>query len=116
MVLPLRIAIFAAIVIYFIILSYLLKHKSLNLKYTLLWIFAGVVMMIIATFPDLFITLIKSIGIKDTNIGILAIILFLVLVLLMSLTSIVSKLNEKNKILVQKVALIEKRVRELENR
>ena len=44
----LRITLIIAVVCYFIIILYFLKQKALNLKYTLLWIVAGLVMGILA--------------------------------------------------------------------
>lgn len=50
---------------------------------------------------------------EPTN-ALFAFMFFCVIIILMSITAIVSKLNEKNKRLIQSVALLEKRVRELE--
>ncbi len=72
-------------------------------------------MLFIAMFPDLAINIIHKLGIIDTNIGILAIVLFLLMLIVMSLSSIVSKLDVQNKKLVQKIALMEYRLRNLED-
>lgn len=71
-------------------------------------------MMVI--FPDFIIGLIHLIGIIDTNVGILAIALFILMLISISLTSIVSKLNMQNKRLIQTVALMEYRIRVLEEK
>jgi hypothetical protein len=86
------------------------------LKYTLLWLLAGVVMLIIICIPEAIIKLTRAIGVIDTNIGILAIVIFMLIVILMSITSIVSKIDEKNKKLVQTIALLEYKVLELEKK
>lgn len=103
------------ILVYFCILIYLIKIKSLNLKYTLLWIISGILMLIVAIFPKIMITITSFLGIIDTTNGLFALMLFFVLIILMSITAIVSKMKEKNKQLIQQCALLEKRVRELEN-
>lgn len=110
----LRATLFFAVLLYFLWIFILLKKKSLQLKYTLLWLLFGLVMLIILINPQFFISLIRKIGILDTNIGALAAVLFMVIVILMSFTSVISILDEKNKRLVQHVALLEKRIRELE--
>ncbi|WP_195980086.1 DUF2304 family protein [Clostridium butyricum] len=111
----LQISLIIGVLIYFYILFYLMKRKSLNLKYTLLWIFLGITMQIIAIFPNIMIQVTKIIGIADVTNGLFSIILFFILIILMSITSIVSKMNEKNKLLIQQCALLEMRVRYLEN-
>jgi len=110
----LQISFIIGILIYFYILFYLIKKKSLNLKYTLLWIFSGLVMLIVVIFPEIMINITKILGIIDVTNGLFALILFFILLILMSITSIVSSMKEKNKQLIQRCALLEKRVRELE--
>jgi len=111
----LQISLISAMLIYFYILFYLIKKKSLNLKYTLLWIFSGLIMLIVAVFPNIMICITSFLGIVDVTNAVFALILFFVLIILMSITGIVSKMKEKNKQLVQQCALLEKRVRGLEN-
>lgn len=110
----LQISLIAGIIVYFYILFYLIKKKSLNLKYTLLWIFSGSIMLIIAIFPQIIISFTHILGIIDVTNGLFAIMIFFILIILMSITGIVSKLKERNKKLIQECALLEKRVRELE--
>ena len=103
-----------AIVVYFILLWMLLRKRSLNLKYTLLWIFSGVVMLIMGAFPKILSWLSSQVGIETPTNALFAIMFFCVIIILMSLTAIVSKLNEKTKRLIQTIAILEKRIRELE--
>jgi Uncharacterized conserved protein (DUF2304). len=100
--------------IYFFILFGLIKRKSLDLKYTLLWIFSGLIMLFITIFPKVMINITKLLGIVDVTNGLFALVLFFVLIILISITGIVSKMKQRNKQLIQEYALLEKRVRELE--
>ncbi len=109
----LMISLLAAIILYFIILFNLLKNKKLNLKYTLLWFLLGAVMIVLVLFPKILDSF-KFIGIVEPINGLFAVLIFCLLMILMSITSIVSKLNEKNKTLIQEFAMLEKRIRELE--
>lgn len=104
------------IVFYFAAIFYLLKKKALTLKYTLMWILLGVIMVVIAIFPALLKKLSILVGISTPSNALFAVILFAILLILMALTSIISGLNEKNIKLIQSVALLEKRVRELEKK
>ena len=49
----LRVLLLIAVCIYFIMVFCLLRRKTLNLKYTLLWLASGSVMLILALFPQL---------------------------------------------------------------
>ena len=110
----LRMVMLVAIVIYFSLLLHLLKKKSLNLKYTLLWIFSGLLMMLLAVFPQVLNWFASFVGVYEPTNALFAIIFFCIIIILMSLTSIVSKMNEKIKRIIQTIALVEKRVREVE--
>ena len=110
----LQIVMLLAVAVYFVLLYLLLKKRSLHLKYTLLWIFSGVLMLVLAVFPRLLDWFAALIGIYEPTNALFSLIFFCVIIILMSLTAIVSKQNERIKRLAQAVALLEKRVRELE--
>ena len=51
----LRIAMFLAEALYFILIFFFLKRKTLTLKYTFLWLLAGIVMVVFTAFPMWFV-------------------------------------------------------------
>ena len=104
------------IICYFIYIISLLKRKKVELKYSLLWIFSGLVMLVLVIFPDIFIYSAKFIGIEVASNGLFAVFIFLLIIILISLTVIISSDSAKIKILVQKIAIMEKRIRELEDK
>ena len=106
-------ALLVAIAIYFFLLILLLKNKRLLLKYSLLWIFAGMLMLVMALFPSLLGKFSVLVGIYDPVNALFAILFFCVIILLVSLTSIVSTQNEKLKRLIQQQAILEEEVRVL---
>lgn len=110
----LRLAMLIAIGVYFLIVFLLLKKESLNLKYTLLWLLSGIIMLVLAVFPQTLIWFAVLVGIYDPTNALFSFMFFCVIILLMSLTAIVSKLNEKSKRLIQALALMEKRIRDME--
>lgn len=112
----LRIALLTALFLYFAGIFYLLKKRLLELRYTLLWIFSGIVMMLIVIFPAAFERLMNRIGIIEAPNGLFAVVLFLLLVILVSMTSALSKMNRQIKTLAQKFAAYEKRLRMLEEK
>lgn len=111
----LQIAMLIAVGLYFLIVFRLLKKKALNLKYTLLWLASGIIMLALAAFPQMLGWYAALVGIYEPTNALFAFMFFCVIIILMSITAIVSNLNEKNKKLIQSIALLEKRVRELEN-
>lgn len=111
----LRVLLLIAVCIYFIMVFCLLRRKTLNLKYTLLWLASGSVMLILALFPRLLQSFASLVGIYDPMNALFSLIIFCILIILMSLTAIVSKLNRKTKTLIQALALLEKRVRDSED-
>lgn len=112
----LQIVVLTALVVYFIFLFRLLIRRRLNLKYTLLWLAFGVVLLVFTLFPDLLSACATFVGFEVASNGLFAILHFCALVLLISMTAIVSKLNEKVKRLIQTIALLERRIRDLEER
>ncbi|MFI3214073.1 MAG: DUF2304 domain-containing protein [Eubacteriales bacterium] len=110
----LRITLILAMICYFILILIFLKRKAISLKYTLLWIFAGVFLTIIVVWPELLLKLISLAGITSSMNGLFVIMIGFIVAILMSITSIVSKQSAKIRQLTQTVARLEKRIRELE--
>lgn len=110
----LRVVLIALVICYFIVILYFLKQKALNLKYTLLWLVAGVVMGILVVVPELLTAIIRGVGIQDNMNGLFIFSIGLVVLILLSLTSIASRQNRKLRTLTQEIAILDKRVRELE--
>jgi hypothetical protein len=93
-----------------------LKKKTLELKYTLLWIFAGIIMAIIVLFPGILQSFIGLVGITSFMNGLFVICIGFIIILMMSLTSIVSRQAFKIRTLIQDNAMLEKRIRDLERK
>lgn len=110
----LRITLIIAVICYFIVILYFLKQKALNLKYTLLWLLAGVVMGLLVIFPDLLLTIKRILGIEDNMNSLFIMCIGFMLMILMALTSIVSRQNMKIRKLVQEISILDKQIRELE--
>lgn len=93
---------------------FLMKKHRMYLKYALIWFVTSAIMILLAVFPNLLQYVFYLLGIQVYSNGIFAILIFFILVMLMILTSIVSGLNHKNRRLTQEIALLEKRIRDLE--
>lgn len=94
----------------------MIRRRKLNLSYSLLWIALALLLMVMALFPDVVSVMSRLVGI-DIPLNLLLIAFaFFSLVMMFYLTCIVSRENERNRRLTQALALLEKRVRDLESR
>ena len=110
----LRFVLIVAVICYFIIILYFLKQRALNLKYTLLWLLAGAVMGILVIVPEPLTAIIHVFGIQDNMNGLFIFCIGFIIMILLSLTSIASRQNRKIRTLTQELAILDKRLREVE--
>ena len=67
-------------------------------------------------FPELLVWFVKLLGIESNMNGLYILCIAFIMMILMTLTAIVSRQQYKIRILIQEVSLLEKRIRELEER
>lgn len=111
----LQITLSVAVICYFIIILYYLKRKMLELKYTLVWLITGLVMGTMIYFPQILVRFVRLLGIESNMNGLYILCIAFIIVILMTLTSIVSRQQLKIRTLIQEISMLEKRVRELED-
>lgn len=109
----LRITLGIALIIYFSLILLFLKKKAIELKYTLLWLLAGIFMLILVAFPSILPALLHVFGITGSMNGLFVILISFLLIFSMSLTSIVSRQDSKIRNLTQSIALMEREIRNL---
>ena len=112
----LRIALVLAVIFYFIFILYFLKKKAISLKYTLMWLAAGVVMALFVAWPKLLVVCKKIVGIESNMNALFLMLIGFCIVILMAITSIVSGHTEKMRKIIQAMSIMEKRIRELETK
>ena len=110
----LRLTLCIAVICYFVLILYYLKKRMLELKYTLIWLVAGVVMGVMIFFPELLLYFVRLLGIESNMNGLYVLCFAFIIAILMTLTSIVSRQTMKIKVLIQELGMLEKRIRELE--
>lgn len=116
MSLVLRISLLAGIFVYLLFIVSMLRKKKLTLKYSLLWMFTAVVLLILDIFPQLLIAISKFLGIADPVNTIFLAMIFFILLLVITLTSIVSLQHNKIKTLIQNVSILQKTVDEFQKK
>lgn len=112
----LRWALGAGVLVYFVLVVYFLKRRLIDLKYSFMWLLAGICMAVLIIWPNVLYALMDGFGISVPVNGLFLVCIGFIIIILMSLTSIVSKQTERIKQLVQHQALLEKRIRELEEK
>ena len=112
----LRVTLSVAVICYFILILYYLKKRMLELKYTLLWLVAGLVMGIMTFSPETLVCFVKILGIESNMNGLYVLCISFIIAILMTLTSIVSRQALKIRTMIQEISMLEKRIRDLEQK
>lgn len=103
------------VLLYLILIIWLMRKGKLSLKYTLIWFLTGLVLLVCAIFPGLVRTVTHMMGVySEVNAVFFIGVCFLLLIILF-LTSVASGLSERIRNLTQTQAMLEKRVRDLED-
>ena len=100
----LRIVLIIGVICYFVIILMFLKKKALALKYTLLWLVAGVILGIMVVWPETLTRFIRLLGITGIMNGLFILCIAFLIMIMMSITSIVYKQTEKIKNLTQTIS------------
>ncbi len=111
----LQIFLIVSVLIFLAVIIYYLAKKRLNLKYSLVWLGAGVGLLVLAVFPQIVTAVGELIGIATPVNTVFLFAGMFMLLIIFTLTIIVSHMNNQIYRLVQTQAILEKRVRELEN-
>lgn len=111
----LQIFLTVCVLVFLAVIVYYLAKKRLNLKYSLVWLGAGVGMLVFAIFPQLAEVIGGWVGIAAPVNTVFLFAGMFMLLIIFTLTIIVSHMNNRIYRLTQMQAILEKRVRELEN-
>ena len=112
--LTLRLDLFLGAAVFLAVILWLLKKGRLTVRYSIIWLMAGGALLLLAAFPYIVLVLRDWLNMEMPVNVVFTLVLAFVLLLLLSLSTIVSGFAEKLKRLAQENALLEKRVRELE--
>ncbi len=106
----LRIVLFVGIIFYLIFITSLVKKRSLDLRYSLLWYLTAIVLLVLDIFPQIVTWASRLLGIQTESNFIYLVIMFFMLLLLITVTSIVSKQKAEIRTLIQKLSILEKEI------
>jgi len=100
----------------FFLVFELVRRKRLMERYALLWLFSTIVLLGLAVWKDLLVTISTAVGIYYAPSALFAVALGFILVLLLHFSLVISRLADQNKVLAQKLSLLQQRVESLESR
>ena len=101
---------------FLLFILYLMKKGKLEVKYSIIWLAFSLCMLLFACFPYTVLVLNDISGVIDpVNFIFFTQIIFILLILL-SVSAVISGFSRKIKQLAQANAILEKRVRELEEK
>ena len=92
------------------------QKRKLSYKYTLLWLFFGIVTLLCAIFPNAIIEISKIIHVVEPTNALFLIYIFLIIVIIFYLSLAFSKLFEKVTTLIQENAILSAKVEQLEKK
>jgi len=113
---PLRVSILAAVtaLLLLVVVFELIRSRRLQERYALLWLLTGFVVFVLAVWRDLLGRLADLVGIAYPPSALFILTSFFVLVLLLHYSTVISRLADQNRILAQRLALLESQVRSQE--
>jgi hypothetical protein len=106
-------AIVASAGLFFIVFE-LVRRRRLMERYALLWLFSTVVLLGLAVWKDLLEQVAQTLGIFYAPSALFVIALGCISVLLLHFSLVISRLVDQNKVLAQRLGLLEQRLAELE--
>lgn len=111
-----RIQVIIAVFLLFVLLILVrgILKKKLDIRYTLSWIVLVLILLFVDVFPQLLNWAANLMGIQvPLNMVFFLAIIFIGIIIL-SHTMVISKMTDTNKILIQEIALLKKRIEKLE--
>lgn len=108
--LTLRVLMVLVSIVFIVFVVQLVGKGRLLLRYSLTWLVLGAVCLLCSVFPVIVYGISDFVGFVTPSNFVLLIGLFLLLIIALSLTAVVSRLSTSNKNLVQRVAILEKRI------
>jgi hypothetical protein len=100
----------------FFVVFELLRRKRLMERYAILWLFSSAVLLALAAWKGLLETVASAIGIYYAPSALFVLAFGFILVLLLHFSLVISRLADQNKILAQRLGLLQQRLDEQEAR
>jgi hypothetical protein len=111
---PLRVSIAASVaaIVLLLVIFELIRSRRLQERYALLWLLTGFVILIAALWRGALGWVAGLVGIAYPPSALFVLAAFFILLVLLHYSTVISKLADENRILAQKLALLETRLRD----
>jgi hypothetical protein len=109
-----RAEVIALAVVVCVVIFELVRRKRLMERYAILWLIAGVTVLVLALWKGLLTTLSHAVGIYYPPSALFGVAFLFVLVMLVHFSTTLSRLADQNKVLAQRLALLLRRLEEHE--
>lgn len=106
----------AVTAILLLIVFEMVRQRRLMERYSLLWMFAAFVLLLLAVFTGLLAEIAQAVGIATPSNALFAAAIAFMFMLLLHFSATISRLTDQSKILAQRLAVTEQRLRRLESR
>jgi acid phosphatase family membrane protein YuiD len=113
---PLVVSIVAAVasVMLLLVVLELIRSRRLRERYALLWLATGVVLLVLSAWRSGLNTIAGWVGVTGYPPAVLfAVATLFILLVLLDYSTVISKLHDQNRVLAQRLALLEERLRDL---
>ena len=107
------VAVIASAGLFFLVFE-LVRRRRLMERYALLWLFSAIVVLGLAAWKQLLEQVASAIGIFYAPSALFAIALGCIAIMLLHFSLVVSRLVDQNKVLAQRLGMLEQRLGELE--
>jgi hypothetical protein len=111
---PFRVSIVAAIAALLLLFAIfeLIRSRRLQERYAMLWLLTGIVILVLGLWRGLLSTIADAVGIAYPPSALFVLAALFILLLLLHYSTVISALADQNRILAQRLALLESRLEE----
>ena len=115
---PVKISIAASVasLLLLLVVLELIRGRRLKERYALLWLLTGIVIFVLAIWRGLLARVADTVGIAYPPSALFILAAFFILLVLLHYSTVISKLSDQNRILAQRLALLEGRLGEEQER
>jgi hypothetical protein len=106
---PFRVSIVAAVaaLVLLVAILELIRSRRLQERYAMLWLLTGVVILVLGLWRGLLSKIADFVGIAYPPSALFVLAAFFILLLLLHYSTVISKLSDENRILAQRLALLQ---------
>ena len=102
-------------ILLFVFVFEMVRRRRLGERYAILWLASALTLLVLAIWADLLGSVSRALGIATPSNAFFVVAFVFLLLLLLHFSSVASRLAEETRVLAQRLALLEQRVRAQED-